>query len=137
MPSTVHYGKWTTLPQAMHLPQSNHSPTDLDGSSELSELTEDKQDSTKVKMKMTQATGATSLGRPLALKNLRHLILSWWMVPVEQVVVYSTLPQEYSTLTFGGEVVAVDGRVEERSEVIYCIERDMVIYYKFCLALPQ
>ena len=83
-----------------------------------------------MKMKMTQATGATSLGRPLALKNSRHLILSWWMVPVEQVVVYSTLPQEYSTLTFGEEVVAVDSRVEERSEVIYCIERDMVIYYK-------
>ena len=49
---------------------------------------------------------------------------------VEQAVVYSTLPQEYSTLTFGEEVVAVDSRVEERSEVIYCIERDMVIYYK-------
>ena len=38
---------------------------------------------------------------------------------VEQVVVYSTLPQEYSTLTFRGEFVAVDGGVEERSEVIY------------------
>ena len=45
-------------------------------------------------------------------------------------MVYSTLPQEYSTLTLRGEVVAVDGRVEERSEVIYCIERVMVIYYK-------
>ena len=38
---------------------------------------------------------------------------------VEQVVVYSTLPQEYSTLTFRGEVVAGGGGVEERSKVIY------------------
>ena len=29
------------------------------------------------------------------------------VVPVEQVVVYSTLPQEYSTLTFRGEVLLV------------------------------
>ena len=49
---------------------------------------------------------------------------------VEQVVVYSTLPQEYSTLTFGGEVVAGGGGVEERSEVMYCIERDTYIYYR-------
>ena len=49
---------------------------------------------------------------------------------VEQAVVYSILPQEYSTLTFGGEVVAGGGGVEERSEVIYCIEGDMVIYYR-------
>ena len=49
---------------------------------------------------------------------------------VEQAVVYSTLPQEYSTLTFGGEFVAVDERVEERSKVIYFIERHTVIYYK-------
>ena len=41
---------------------------------------------------------------------------------VEQAVVYSTLPQEYSTLTFRGEVVAGGGGVEERSEVMYCIE---------------
>ena len=38
---------------------------------------------------------------------------------VEQAVVYSTLPQEYSTLTFRGEVVVDDGGVEERSEVMY------------------
>ena len=37
-------------------------------------------------------------------------------VTVEQAVVYSTLPQEYSTLTFRGEVVAGGGGVEERSE---------------------
>ena len=49
---------------------------------------------------------------------------------VEQVVVYSTLPQEYSTLTFEGEVVADDGGVEERSEVIYWHRGDMVIYYR-------
>ena len=35
---------------------------------------------------------------------------------VEQAVVYSTLPQEYSTLTFRGEVVAGGGGVGERSE---------------------
>ena len=35
-----------------------------------------------------------------------------------------------STLTFRGEVVADSGGVEERSEAIYCIEGDMVIYYK-------
>ena len=34
---------------------------------------------------------------------------------VEQAVVYSTLPQEYSTLTFMGEVVVGGGGVEERS----------------------
>ena len=45
-------------------------------------------------------------------------------------MVYSTLPQEYSTLTFEGEVVAVGGGVEERSEVMYCIERDTYIYYQ-------
>ena len=49
---------------------------------------------------------------------------------VEQVVVYSTLPQEYSTLTFRGEVLLDDGGVEERSEVMYCIEGDTYIYYK-------
>ena len=49
---------------------------------------------------------------------------------VEQAVVYSTLPQEYSTLTFRGEVVADDGGVEERSEVMYCIEVRTYIYYK-------
>ena len=50
--------------------------------------------------------------------------------PVEQAVVYSTLPQEYSTLTFEGEVVADGGGVEERSEVMYCIEGRTYIYYK-------
>ena len=49
---------------------------------------------------------------------------------VEQAVVYSTLPQEYSTLTFRGEVVAGGGGVKERSEVMYCIEGDMYIYYR-------
>ena len=45
-------------------------------------------------------------------------------------MVYSTLPQEYSTLTFRGEGVADDGGVEERSEVMYCIEERTYIYYK-------
>ena len=45
-------------------------------------------------------------------------------------MVYSTLPQEYSTLTFRGEVVAGGGGVEERSEVMYCIEGDTYIYYR-------
>ena len=49
---------------------------------------------------------------------------------VEQAVVYSTLPQEYSTLTFRGEGVAGGGGVEERSEVMYCIEGRTYIYYK-------
>ena len=44
-------------------------------------------------------------------------------------MVYATLPQEYSTLTFMGEVVAGGGGEEERSEVMYCIERDTYIYY--------
>ena len=47
-------------------------------------------------------------------------------------MVYSTLPQEYSTLTFEGEVVAGGGGVEERSKVIYCIEGHTVIYYREC-----
>ena len=35
-------------------------------------------------------------------------------------MVYSTLPQEYSTLTFRGEVVASGGGVEEkRSDVLH------------------
>ena len=50
---------------------------------------------------------------------------------VEQVVVYFTLPQEYSTLTFRGEVVAVDGGVEERSKVIYWHKMNTVIYYMY------
>ena len=49
---------------------------------------------------------------------------------VEQAVVYSTSTTGLSTLTFGGEVVAGDGGVEERSEVMYFIEGDMYIYYK-------
>ena len=49
---------------------------------------------------------------------------------VEQAVVYSTLPQEYSTLTFRGEVVVNGGGAEERSEVMYCIEVRTYIYYK-------
>ena len=49
---------------------------------------------------------------------------------VEQAVVYSTLPQEYSTLTFRGEVVAGGGGVEERSKVMYCIEVRTYIYYR-------
>ena len=42
-------------------------------------------------------------------------------------MVYSTLPQEYSTLTFGGEVVADGGGVEGSSKVMYCIEEGMYI----------
>ena len=45
-------------------------------------------------------------------------------------MVYSTLPQEYSTLTFMGEVLLDGGGVEERSEVMYYIERDTYIYYR-------
>ena len=50
---------------------------------------------------------------------------------VEQVVVYSTLPQEYSTLTFRGEVVADNGGVEEKSKVIYWHRTNTVIYYMY------
>ena len=46
-------------------------------------------------------------------------------------MVYSTLPQEYSTLTFRGEVVADGGGVEERSEVIYWHKTNTVIYYMY------
>ena len=49
---------------------------------------------------------------------------------VEQAVVYSTLPQEYSTLTFRGEVVADGGGVEERSKVMYCHRGAYIIYYR-------
>ena len=49
---------------------------------------------------------------------------------VEQAVVYSTLPQEYSTLTFRGEVVARGGGVEERSEVMYWHRGAYIIYYR-------
>ena len=62
--------------------------------------------------------------------NTPRFLLERIATAVEQAVVYSTLPQEYSTLTFRGEVVAVDGGVEERSEVMYCIEEDTYIYYK-------
>ena len=51
-------------------------------------------------------------------------------IGVEQVVVYSTLPQEYSTLTFRGEVLLDGGGVEKRSEVMYCIEGGTYIYYR-------
>ena len=64
------------------------------------------------------------------------VVRTWLELPtrvfnVEQVVVYSTLPQEYSPLTFRGEVIAVDGRVEERSEVIYWHRTNTVIYYMY------
>ena len=49
---------------------------------------------------------------------------------VEQAVVYSTLPQEYSTLTFRGEVVVGGGGVEERSEVMYWHRGAYIIYYR-------
>ena len=49
---------------------------------------------------------------------------------VEQAVVYSTLPQEYSTLTFRGEVVADGGGEEERSEVMYWHRGAYIIYYR-------
>ena len=45
-------------------------------------------------------------------------------------MVYSTLPQEYSTLTFGGEGVAGGGGVEERSEVMYWHRGAYIIYYR-------
>ena len=45
-------------------------------------------------------------------------------------MVYSTLPQEYSTLTFRGEVVAVGGGVEERSGVVYWHRGAYIIYYR-------
>ena len=48
---------------------------------------------------------------------------------VEQAVVYSTLPQEYSTLTFRGEIVAGGGGVEEKSEVMYWHRGAYIIYY--------
>ena len=50
---------------------------------------------------------------------------------VEQAVVYSTLPHEYSTLTFRGGVVAGGGGVEGRSEVIYWHRTNTVIYYMY------
>ena len=56
---------------------------------------------------------------PMACENL-----------VEQAVVYSTSTTGLSTLTFRGEVVADDGGVEERSEVMYCIEVRTYIYYR-------
>ena len=46
-------------------------------------------------------------------------------------MVYSTLPQEYSTLTFRGEVVAGGGGVEERSEVMYWHRGAYIIYYRY------
>ena len=52
------------------------------------------------------------------------------LVDVEQAVVYSTLPQEYSTLTFRGEVLLDGGGVEERSEVMYWHRRAYIIYYR-------
>ena len=50
-------------------------------------------------------------------------------ITVEQAVVYSTSTTGLSTLTFGRGVVAGDGGVEERSEVMYCIEERTYIYY--------
>ena len=45
-------------------------------------------------------------------------------------MVYSTLPQEYSTLTFRGEVVADGGGVEGRDEVMYWHRGAYIIYYR-------
>ena len=49
---------------------------------------------------------------------------------VEQAVVYSTSTTGLSTLTFGGEVVAGGGGVEERSEVMYWHRGAYIIYYR-------
>ena len=49
---------------------------------------------------------------------------------VEQAVVYSTTTTGLSTLTFRRGVVADGGGVEERSEVMYCIEGRTYIYYR-------
>ena len=62
--------------------------------------------------------------------SLYDLYISIEILTVEQAVVYSTLPQEYSTLTFGGEVVADGGGVEERSEVMYWHRGAYIIYYR-------
>ena len=56
-----------------------------------------------------------------------HVVLKLLKVIVEQAVVYSTSTTGLSTLTFGRGVVAGNGGVEERSEVMYCIEGDMYI----------
>ena len=45
-------------------------------------------------------------------------------------MVYSTSTTGLSTLTFRRGVVAGGGGVEERSEVMYCIEGDTYIYYR-------
>ena len=45
-------------------------------------------------------------------------------------MVYSTSTTGLSTLTFRGEVVTGGSGVEERSEVMYCIEGGMYIYYR-------
>ena len=68
---------------------------------------------------------------PDVQKQIPPVLISLYPHPcVEQAVVYSTLPQEYSTLTFRGEVVAGGGGVEEKSEVMYCIEGRTYIYYR-------
>ena len=40
------------------------------------------------------------------------------------------LPQDYLLLPLGERLFVGGGGVEERSEVMYCIEGDMYIYYK-------
>ena len=70
---------------------------------------------------MTIKNGSAGVGTILSgpYHHVPRLRPSFGIFCVEQAVVYSTLPQEYSTLTFRGEVVADDGGVEERSEVMY------------------
>ena len=67
------------------------------------------------------------------MKGTHHFSRSLVMVSspsVEQAVVYSTLPQEYSTLTFRREVVASGGGVGERSKVMYWHRGAYIIYYR-------
>ena len=74
----------------------------------------------------------------LLRSTLPPLRLGWYMtsgttrmsMSVEQVVVYSTTTTGVLYSYLWGEVVANGSGVEERSEVIYCIEGDMVIYYR-------
>ena len=66
----------------------------------------------------------------LSLPSLSPLSILLVSTFVEQAVVYSTLPQEYSTLTFGGEVVVGGGGVEKRSEVMYWHRGAYIIYYR-------
>ena len=77
----------------------------------------------KVRQSQSQlCCGREGAARGAGVARAHNLLSRRWYILL--------LPHGLSTLTFRGEVVAGGGGVEERSEVVYCIEVRTYIYYR-------